>query len=68
MKYPFIDKNINTNKARVIYHRICAFGIDGKSEFLQVRTISSGTKNEQTMSSLTSNPVCNEIIITITAH
>ena len=58
MNYPFTDKNINANQAGVIYYRLSSVDINGKSELLQVKTISIGTKNEQIVSIINSpNPV-----------
>ena len=62
MNYPFIDKNINANKAGMIYYRISVVSNNGKSELLQERTISFGNKNEQAISiHSSSNPGRNEI-------
>jgi hypothetical protein len=44
MNYPFIDKNIDTNKAGMIYYRISTVTNDGKIEFSQAMTISTGKK------------------------
>ncbi|MEP7375499.1 MAG: hypothetical protein ABI675_19025 [Chitinophagaceae bacterium] len=52
MNYPFIDKNINTNQAGVIYYRINAVDVNGKTELVQVQTIRIGKDNQQQMSML----------------
>ena len=62
MNYPFNDKNINTNKAGVIYYRISAVDINGKTESLEVKAIRIGKENEQEMSILNlSNTVTDKI-------
>jgi hypothetical protein len=45
MNYPFFDKNINANQAGTIYYRLSSVTTDGKIEFSQVTTISTGKKN-----------------------
>ena len=52
MNYPFNDKNVNTNKTGVIYYRISAVDINGKTESLEVKAIRIGKENEQEMSIL----------------
>ena len=52
MNYPFIDKNINTNQAGVIYYRINMVGADGKTQLVQVQTIRVGKDNQQAMGML----------------
>ena len=44
MNYPFFDKNINTQQAGMIYYRLSAVTNDGKIEFSETTTISTGKK------------------------
>ena len=69
IKYSFIDKDINTHQAGMIYYRLRSVDIDSKSELSQVRTIRIGKKNELGISLLTyPNPVTTELRITIPAN
>lgn len=67
--YSFTDKNINTNKAGVIYYRLRSVDIDGRNDLSIIRSIRIGKKTENGISVLTyPNPVTTELRITIPSN
>lgn len=68
LTYTFSDKQLNTQKAGVVYYRLRSVDIDTKSEFSQVRMIHIGKQGAATLSVITyPNPAVNNISVTVPA-